>query len=68
MHKNTRFLGCLLLASPWLPQWAMFMITIAGANGMVVLGLMLFLRAAEIYQGTSEAQRLIIADALISDS
>ena len=45
------FLGCLLLASPWLPQWAMFMITIAGANGMVVLGLMLFLRAGLVSFG-----------------
>lgn len=45
------FLACLLLASPWLPQWALFMITIAGANGLVVLGLMLFLRAGLVSFG-----------------
>jgi ABC-type branched-subunit amino acid transport system permease subunit len=37
-------LGMLLCASPWLPQWILFIITLAGANGLVVLGLMLFMR------------------------
>lgn len=40
-----------LLASPYIPQWALFMLTIAAANGLVVLGLMLFLRAGLISFG-----------------
>jgi len=36
---------CAILAvSPWLPQWILFIVTLAGANGLVVLGLMLFMR------------------------
>lgn len=41
----------LMLASPFIPQWALFMLTIAGANGLVVLGLMLFLRAGLVSFG-----------------
>lgn len=41
----------LLIASPYIPQWALFMLTIASANGLVVLGLMLFLRAGLISFG-----------------
>lgn len=41
----------LLIASPVIPEWALFMLTIAAANGMVVLGLMLFLRAGLISFG-----------------
>lgn len=44
-------LVALVVASPLLPQWALFMITIAGANGLVVLGLMLFLRAGLVSFG-----------------
>lgn len=44
-------LVALVAASPLLPQWALFMITIAGANGLVVLGLMLFLRAGLVSFG-----------------
>ncbi len=38
------FLTGILVISPWLPQWILFIITLAGANGLVVLGLMLFMR------------------------
>jgi ABC-type branched-subunit amino acid transport system permease subunit len=41
----------MMLASPFIPQWALFMLTIAGANGLVVLGLMLFLRAGLVSFG-----------------
>lgn len=41
----------ILAFSPLIPQWALFMLTIAGANGLVVLGLMLFLRAGLISFG-----------------
>jgi len=44
-------LVALVASSPLLPQWALFMITIAGANGLVVLGLMLFLRAGLVSFG-----------------
>lgn len=44
-------LAGLIVASPILPQWALFMITIAGANGLVVLGLLLFLRAGLVSFG-----------------
>ena len=40
-----------LALSPFIPQWALFMLTITGANGLVVLGLMLFLRAGLISFG-----------------
>lgn len=38
------FVGVLALG-PWVPQWALFILTIAFAKGLVALGLMLFLRA-----------------------
>jgi branched-chain amino acid transport system permease protein len=38
------FLVAIFAASPWIPQWILFIITLAGANGLVVLGLMLFMR------------------------
>ena len=41
----------LLIGGMWLPQWAMFMVTIAFANGLVALGLMLFLRAGLVSFG-----------------
>lgn len=37
-------LVAIFAASPWIPQWILFIITLAGANGLVVLGLMLFMR------------------------
>jgi branched-chain amino acid transport system permease protein len=44
-------LAAILALSPYIPQWALFMLTIAGANGLVVLGLMLFLRAGLVSFG-----------------
>ncbi len=41
----------ILLASPFIPAWALFMLTIAGAYGLVVSGLMLFLRAGLVSFG-----------------
>jgi branched-chain amino acid transport system permease protein len=41
----------LALAGPWLPQWAMFIMTIAFAQGLVALGLMLLLRAGLVSFG-----------------
>jgi len=41
----------LALAGPWLPQWAMFIMTIAFARGLVVLGLLLLLRAGLVSFG-----------------
>ena len=41
----------LLLGGTLLPQWAMFMMTIAFAKGLVALGLMLFLRAGLVSFG-----------------
>jgi len=41
----------LLVGGPWLPQWAMFMVTIAFAKGLVALGLMLLLRAGLVSFG-----------------
>jgi ABC-type branched-subunit amino acid transport system permease subunit len=38
-------------AGMWLPQWAMFIVTIAFANGLVALGLMLLLRAGLVSFG-----------------
>ncbi len=38
------FLIALMAGSPFLPQWVLFIVTLAGANGLVVLGLMLFMR------------------------
>ena len=39
------------LSGPWLPQWAMFILTIAFARGLVALGLMLLLRAGLVSFG-----------------
>ena len=44
-------LGLLLLGGLWLPQWAMFIVTIAFAKGLVALGLMLLLRAGLVSFG-----------------
>jgi ABC-type branched-subunit amino acid transport system permease subunit len=48
-------LGALLLAvlavGPWLPQWALFILTIAFAKGLVALGLMMLLRAGLVSFG-----------------
>ena len=41
----------LLAAGPFIPQWALFIITIAFAKGLVALGLMLLLRAGLISFG-----------------
>ena len=41
----------LLAAGPFIPQWAIFIITIAFAKGLVALGLMLLLRAGLISFG-----------------
>jgi ABC-type branched-subunit amino acid transport system permease subunit len=41
----------LAAAGPWLPQWAMFIITIAFARGLVALGLLLLLRAGLVSFG-----------------
>src|SRR5919202_376820 len=41
----------LAIAGPWLPQWAMFIITVAIARGLVVLGLLLLLRAGLVSFG-----------------
>ncbi len=39
------------LAGPWMPPWALFILTIGFAKGMVALGLMLFLRAGLVSFG-----------------
>jgi ABC-type branched-subunit amino acid transport system permease subunit len=41
----------LAVVGPWLPQWAMFIITVAFARGLVALGLLLLLRAGLISFG-----------------
>ena len=41
----------LAAGGPWLPQWAMFIVTIAIAQGLVALGLMLLLRAGLVSFG-----------------
>jgi len=41
----------LLIAGIWLPQWAIFIVTIAFAKGLVALGLMLLLRAGLVSFG-----------------
>jgi branched-chain amino acid transport system permease protein len=41
----------LVVAGLWLPQWAMFIVTIAFARGLVALGLMLLLRAGLVSFG-----------------
>ena len=40
-----------LAAGPFLPQWAMFIVTVAFARGLVALGLMLLLRAGLVSFG-----------------
>jgi len=40
-----------VLAGPLLPQWALFLLTIAIAKGLVALGLMLLLRAGLVSFG-----------------
>ena len=37
-------LAAVLLLGPIVPRWALFLLTIALAKGLVVLGLLLFLR------------------------
>jgi ABC-type branched-subunit amino acid transport system permease subunit len=44
-------LALVLVAGPWLPQWAMFILTIAFATGLVALGLILLLRAGLVSFG-----------------
>jgi ABC-type branched-subunit amino acid transport system permease subunit len=41
----------LAIGGPWLPQWAIFIVTIALAQGLVALGLVLLLRAGLISFG-----------------
>jgi ABC-type branched-subunit amino acid transport system permease subunit len=43
--------AALLVAGIWLPQWAIFIVTIAFAKGLVALGLMLLLRAGLVSFG-----------------
>jgi len=49
--KFALFLVLLLLCSPLIPQWALFMLTIVLVNGLVVLGCLLFLRAGLVSFG-----------------
>jgi len=44
-------LAVLLVGGPFIPQWAMFIVTIALAQGLVALGLMLLLRAGLVSFG-----------------
>jgi branched-chain amino acid transport system permease protein len=44
-------LAALLVAGPFVPQWALFLITIALAKGLVVLGLMILLRCGLVSFG-----------------
>jgi branched-chain amino acid transport system permease protein len=44
-------LAVLLVAGPFVPQWAVFLITIALAKGLVVLGLMILLRCGLVSFG-----------------
>ena len=39
------------VAGPFLPPWALFLVTVALGKGLVVLGLMLFLRAGLVSFG-----------------
>jgi ABC-type branched-subunit amino acid transport system permease subunit len=43
--------GALIAAGPWLPQWVLFLVTLALGKGLVVLGLMLLLRAGLVSFG-----------------
>ncbi len=53
--RTPLLLGALFLlvavAGPWIPPWALFILTIAFAKGLVALGLMLFLRAGLVSFG-----------------
>jgi branched-chain amino acid transport system permease protein len=53
--RTLPLLGVLFLvvavAGPWTPPWALFILTIAFAKGLVALGLMLFLRAGLVSFG-----------------
>ena len=53
--RTPLLLGVLFLAvaaaGPWIPPWALFILTIAFAKGLVALGLMLFLRAGLVSFG-----------------
>jgi branched-chain amino acid transport system permease protein len=53
--RTPAIIGAIFLAvvigGPWLPQWAMFILTIAFARGLVALGLMLLLRAGLVSFG-----------------
>ena len=54
MRERAAVLGMLVLVlagGPWLPQWAMFMVTLAFATGLVALGLVLLLRAGLVSFG-----------------
>ena len=54
MSERAAVLGMLVLVlagGPWLPQWAMFMVTLAFATGLVALGLVLLLRAGLVSFG-----------------
>ncbi|MCC7485748.1 MAG: branched-chain amino acid ABC transporter permease [Burkholderiales bacterium] len=44
-------LGVLLAAMPFLPQWSIFLLTVALAKGLVVLGLMLLMRTGLVSFG-----------------
>jgi branched-chain amino acid transport system permease protein len=41
----------LAIAGPWLPQWAIFIVTVAFAQGLVALGLLLLLRVGLVSFG-----------------
>ena len=53
--RTPLLLGVLFLlvavAGPWMPPWALFILTIGFAKGLVALGLMLFLRAGLVSFG-----------------
>src|SRR5258708_12035563 len=44
-------LAAVLVSGPWLPQWAMFIVTVAFARGLVALGLLLLLRTGLVSFG-----------------
>ena len=56
----------LLAAGPFIPQWAIFIITIAFAKGLVALGLMLLLRAGLVKPSMDLLVRRIIVIAAIA--
>lgn len=54
MSARATILGALvvvLAGGPWLPQWALFILTISFATGLVALGLVLLLRAGLVSFG-----------------